>query len=118
MNDRIMQWTITSNNKVLNDYDNLRIKKLKSEISESGTIKSLLDRSKSKMIYFCQSKYDDLIWYDVFINFVMPIPVKFLLVSLYEYQEIYPTEQEFTCPYRAWRFFNSKNAIKKFDSIK
>ena len=108
-------WNITKNKQILEEYEKHTIKQLPENILKNGVIKTLMHRTKSKMIYECRDK-KGIIFYEVFINFVVPVPLKFWVISLYDYQEIYPDKQDYG--YRAWIFYDKTEALRMFISMK
>lgn len=107
-------WTITQNKNVLLEYDNINIRKLLPDIFSAGIYRKCLERTHSKLIYECRDK-ECLLFYDVFINFVVPIPLRFWLNSLYQYEEIYPKTDDYQ--YRAWVYWDKNKAMKKYISL-
>jgi hypothetical protein len=108
-------WTISKNKKLLDEYHKLSVKKLPENILEKGVFRECLFRTNSKMIYMCKDK-EGLVFYNVFINFVVPVPIQFWPISLYDYEEKYPIIEDFM--YRAWLFWEKKPAFEKYLSLK
>jgi len=108
--------SISDNKKVLAEYETFRIRELPDHFLSNKIEKVLVRKKKSKRIYKCLENGEEK-YYEVFINFLDKVPLKFWVFSLYDYQEIYPDEKEFNDKYRAWRFDNEQKALDKYRSL-
>lgn len=112
--DNEKTFTISENKKILNEYEKFRVKELPKTFLCNKTEKILFKRTNSKMIYKClvDGRHSH---YEVFINFLESVSLRFWVCSIYDYVEIYPDKNEFD--YRAWIYVDIKDALKKYESL-
>lgn len=111
---------------MINNYTNLSLRKLDSEIRKNGFTYRLVKRTPERLMYSQHDGTDQIIAYEVFLNKLGDLrrakqrwaklqSKTFNSEDCEEFYEIFPSDEEFG--ERAWTYPNLELAQKAFDGL-